>query len=101
MERKVMDRKEFKQRVLAWAKIINVQPKKIHIKKMVRKWGSCSRNGAVNFSIDLLSQRLEFIDYVIIHELLLLKYPEYPENNKVFKLIDIYLKESYKLAENL
>jgi len=78
-----MSNKEFKDRVLSWAKIINVNPKEIQIRKMKRKWASCS------------SQSLEFIDYVIVHELLHLRYPTH---NKMFKLmLDIYLKEAEKI----
>jgi predicted metal-dependent hydrolase len=92
-----MSDNEFKQRVLAWAKIINVEPKEIHIRKMTKKWASCSSKGRLSFSKDLLDQTLEFIDYVIVHELLHLRYPTH---NKMFKLmLDIYLKESGKLFE--
>jgi len=93
-----MNQTEFKQRVLAWTKIINVQPKEIQIRKMTKKWGECSSTGIVTFAEDLLSQPLEFIDSVIVHELLHLRYPRH---NKMFKLMHgIYLKEAYKLAEN-
>jgi predicted metal-dependent hydrolase len=92
-----MSDNEFKQRVLAWAKIINVEPKEIHIRKMTKKWASCSSKGRLSFSKDLLDQALKFIDYVIVHELLHLRYPTH---NKMFKLmLDIYLKESGKLFE--
>jgi len=92
-----MSDNEFKQRVLAWAKIINVEPKEIHIRKMTKKWASCSSKGRLSFSKDLLDQPLEFIDYVIVHELLHLRYPTH---NKMFKLmLDIYLRESGKLFE--
>jgi Predicted metal-dependent hydrolase len=92
-----MSDNEFKQRILAWAKIINVEPKEIHIRKMTKKWASCSSSGRLSFSKDLLDQALEFIDYVIVHELLHLRYPTH---NKMFKLmLDIYLKESGKLFE--
>jgi predicted metal-dependent hydrolase len=90
-----MINKEFKERVLAWAKIIKVNPKEIQIRKMKRKWASCSSNGRLSFNEDLLSQRLDFIDYVIVHELLHLRYPTH---NKMFKLmLDIYLKEADKI----
>jgi len=93
-----MNQTEFRNRVLAWAKIINVKPKEIQIRKMTKKWGECSSTGIVTFAEDLLSQPLEFIDSVIVHELLHLRYPRH---NKMFKLMHgIYLKEAYKLAEN-
>jgi predicted metal-dependent hydrolase len=93
-----MNDKEFKERVLAWAKIIKVNPKEIQIRKMKRKWASCSSNGRLSFNEDLLSQRLDFIDYVIVHELLHLRCPTH---NKMFKLmLDIYLKEAYKIQRS-
>jgi predicted metal-dependent hydrolase len=93
-----MEQTKFKQRVLAWAEIMNAKPKEIHIRKMKRKWGTCTSDKIVSFSEDLLNQPLEFIDYVIVHELLHLRYPKH---NKMFKLMhEIYLKEAYKLAEN-
>jgi len=93
-----MNQAEFKQRVLAWAKIMDMQPKEIQIRKMPKKWGQCSSTGIVTFAEDLLSQPLEFIDSVIVHELLHLKFPRH---NKIFKLLHgIFLKEVYKLAEN-
>jgi predicted metal-dependent hydrolase len=92
-----MSNKEFKDRVLAWAKIINVNPKEIQIRKMKRKWGSCSSNGRISFNEELLCQSLEFIDYVIVHELLHLRYPTH---NKMFKLmLDVYLKEADKIEK--
>jgi hypothetical protein len=90
-----MSNKEFKDRVLSWAKIININPKGIQIRKMKRKWTSCSSNGRLTFSKELMCQSLEFIDYVIVHELLHLRYPTH---NKMFKLtLDIYLKEAEKI----
>jgi predicted metal-dependent hydrolase len=93
-----MSNKEFKERVLAWAKIVNVNPKEIQIRKMKRKWASCSSSGRIIFNEELLCQSLEFIDYVIVHELLHLRYPTH---NKMFKLmLDIYLKEDVKIKKN-
>jgi hypothetical protein len=70
-----MSNKEFQYGILSWANIINVNPKEIQIRKMKRKWASCSSNGRLTFSEELLYQSLEFIDYVIVHELLHLRYP--------------------------
>ncbi len=93
-----MSNKEFKDRVLSWAKIVNVNLKEIQIRKMKRKWGSCSSSGRISFNEELLCQSLEFIDYVIVHELLHLRYPTH---NKMFKLmLDIYLKETEKIQKN-
>lgn len=42
---------------------------KVTIKQQRSSWGSCSKNGSLNFNLLLASLPLELIDYVIIHEL--------------------------------
>jgi predicted metal-dependent hydrolase len=42
---------------------------------MRRKWGSCSSAGSVTLAADLALQDECFQDYVIVHELLHLRYP--------------------------
>jgi Predicted metal-dependent hydrolase len=87
-----MTKEEFKNRVLSWAEKIGVSPKEIHIRKMKRKWGSCSSTGRVSFNEELLEKDEKFIDYIIVHELLHLKYKNH---GKLFKLMwEIYLNDS-------
>jgi len=42
---------------------------KVTIKHQRSSWGSCSKNGNLNFNLLLASLPLELLDYVIIHEL--------------------------------
>lgn len=44
---------------------------------MTRKWASCSSNGRLTFSRDLLKQHTAFRDAVIVHELLHLRIPNH------------------------
>lgn len=41
----------------------------LKIKNMISRWGSCSRQGNLNFSIRLVHYPKEVINYVVIHEL--------------------------------
>lgn len=41
----------------------------LKIKKIISRWGSCSRQGNMNFSIRLVHYPPEVINYVVIHEL--------------------------------
>lgn len=82
---------EFKQDVRAWAKEIGVEPKEIHLRKMKRKWASCSSKGRLTFDISLLDEPIESRLRKILHELLHLKYPNH---GRMFNLLlNIYLRK--------
>jgi predicted metal-dependent hydrolase len=75
----------FKSEVRAWAERIGVQPEKITLRPMKRKWASCSTSGNLTFDVDLIRQPAEFRRKAIIHELLHLKIPNH---GKLFKALE-------------
>lgn len=78
--------------VRSWAKKIGVEPKEIHLRRMNRKWASCSPNGRLTFNSDLLLEPAPFRAEVIVHELLHLKIPNH---GRLFKaLLKAHLAES-------
>ena len=80
---------KFKAEVIKWAEKISVEPRQIRIQKMTKKWASCSTNGWVCFSTDILNAPKAFQEYVIVHELLHL---QVPNHGKLFKsLLNTYL----------
>lgn len=86
-----MDKKEFKNHVLKWAEKIGVskQVKGVYFRVMKRKLASCSKKGRLTFDVSLLNKDPKEIDYVIVHELLHLRYPNH---GKMFKrLLQIYV----------
>lgn len=83
---------DFKREVLEWAEELDVTPKEIHVRKMARKWASCSSKGRLTFSLELLKEDFETRAKAIVHELLHLKYPNH---GKMFKtLLKYYLKNN-------
>ncbi|MCF8239800.1 MAG: M48 family metallopeptidase [Melioribacteraceae bacterium] len=48
-----------------------------YLRKMNKRWGSCNKNGTISFNLDLIKAPKGCIDYVIIHELCHLKYPNH------------------------
>ena len=50
----------FKERVHAWAVKVRVKPKQVRLQAMRRKWASCSTEGRVTFSLDLLERQVRF-----------------------------------------
>lgn len=92
-----MTRESFKQEVRHWSEVTKACPSRIRVQPMMRKWASCSSSGCLSFSDDLLSQRKEFRDYVIVHELLHLKVPNH---GKLFKrLLDAFVPGWEELPE--
>ncbi len=75
---------DFKKEVLEWAEDVGVQPKEIHVRKMRKKWASCSSRGRLTFSYELLNQSNDRRYKAIVHELLHMKYPSH---NKMFKTL--------------
>jgi predicted metal-dependent hydrolase len=65
---------DLRRRTMAWAVKLKVNPRVVRVQGMRRKWGSCSSVGTVTLATDLLDQDEHFQDYVIVHELLHLRY---------------------------
>lgn len=72
------------RRALAWALKLKVNPRVVRVQAMRHKWGSCSSAGTVTLASDLLDQDVRFQDYVIVHELLHLRYSTH---GRVFKAL--------------
>jgi predicted metal-dependent hydrolase len=75
---------DLRRRALAWAVKLKVNPRVVRVQEMRRKWGSCSSAGTVTLAIDLLDQDEPFQDYVIVHELLHLRYANH---GRMFKAL--------------
>ena len=95
-----MDRKEaFKSRVRSWSSKLDVEVAWLGVRPMRRKWASCSTNGHLNFSTELLDLEPRLQDYVIVHELLHLRVPNHGKRWK--SLMRGYLGEWEELKDDL
>ena len=63
-----------KRRAMAWALRLKVNPHRVVVADMPKKWGSCSPDGVVTLADELAEADEAFQDYVIVHELLHLRY---------------------------
>ena len=75
---------ELRRRTLTWALKLKVNPRVVRVQAMRRKWGSCSSAGTVTLASELLDQELRFQDYVIVHELLHMRYSSH---GRIFKAL--------------
>lgn len=72
-----LQRDEFKKRVLKWAEKLEVTVRSLAVRPMRNKWASCSTAGNLSFNDELLAVDREIADYVIVHELLHFRVPNY------------------------
>jgi predicted metal-dependent hydrolase len=78
-----------REEIRHWAAKLRVSPRRVQIQRMTTKWASCSTNGRVCFSLELLNEPASFREVVIVHELLHLLVPNH---GKLFKsLMNAYV----------
>jgi predicted metal-dependent hydrolase len=65
---------QLKRRVMAWSLRLKVNPQRVVVADMTDRWGSCMVDGVVTFAHELAEADESFQDYVIVHELLHLRY---------------------------
>lgn len=70
------------RRAMGWAIKLKVNPEQVQIRPLPGKWGSCAPDGIVAFAEDLATQVEDFQDYVIVHELLHLRYRDHGKQFK-------------------
>ena len=73
-----------RQRVEYWSHRLKAAPRIVRIRRMTRKWGSCSLGGVITLASDLAKEDAGFQDFVIAHELLHLRVPNH---GRVFKAL--------------
>lgn len=57
-----------------YANLLEVTFNKVTIRKQVTRWGSCSSKGNLSFNVKILCAPIEMIAYVVLHEVMHLKY---------------------------
>ena len=59
--------------VRAWAQTMGLNPGRVQVRDMYRKWGSCSSKGNISFNTALLRVPEALAEYVVVHELVHLR----------------------------
>ncbi len=85
------------ERVDLWAKRHDFNYTNLRITDAQRRWGSCSSKKTLSFSWRLIMAPLEVIDYVVVHEL---SHLLYPNHGKMFWLKVRSIIPEYELYDN-
>lgn len=63
--------------VTEWVNRLNVEVTRTQIRPMRNKWGSISTAGTLTLADELLHLPEDLVEYVVVHELLHLKFPDH------------------------
>ena len=92
-------KKIFPQVVEKWLKILNEKIEYLSIKPMKTRWGSCNYNKKyINLNVELIKRSVFEIEYVVLHELAHLKYPNHGKG--FYNYVESYMP-NYKMAEKM
>ncbi len=67
-------RKQIERKVGKYSEITGLFPEKIFIREQITKWGSCSNRKNLSFNLRLVFTPKDFFDYIVLHEILHLRY---------------------------
>jgi len=71
----VSSEEDLKAMVADWSERIGVVVRRVQVRAMRRKWASCSSQGTLTLSADLLRLPRDLVEYVVCHELMHLRVP--------------------------
>jgi predicted metal-dependent hydrolase len=68
---------DLKALVADWSERVGATVRRVQVRAMRRKWASCSSQGTLTLSADLLRLPRDLVEYVVCHELVHLRVPEH------------------------
>ena len=91
--------KVFVNTIQKWLEILDESIEKLSIKPMKSRWGSCNYvKRYINLNTELIKRTRFEIEYVVLHELTHLKYPNHGKG--FYRYIENYMP-NYKMAEKM
>lgn len=85
--------------VANWETEIGVKVSRVQVRGMKTKWGSVSTGGILTLSSNLLQLPVELAEYVVVHELVHLRFPNHSKAWKV--CMGLYLPDWRKRHHQL
>ncbi|SDL68871.1 M48 family metallopeptidase [Halarsenatibacter silvermanii] len=71
---------KIKERVDKYKDKVGVSPNNVRVKKQKKRWGSCSSKNNLNFNWKIIMAPMTIVDYIVIHELTHLQYPNHSKD---------------------
>jgi predicted metal-dependent hydrolase len=81
-----------------FSRLMGVKPKSVKITSAKTRFGSCSSQNSLNFSLYLMDKDERFIDYVVVHELAHIKHHNH--SKQFYEFVGCFIPD-YKEIEKL
>lgn len=93
-------KRELKNLIEKWEKIINITVNEYRTKKMKTKWGTCNpRAKRIWLNLELSKKPVRCLEYVVVHEIVHFLEPSH--NHRFKSFLDQYLKNWRELKKEL
>lgn len=86
-------------RAKMWSRIMDLYPKEISFRKLTRRLGSCSTDNKVVFNFNIIKLPVNYIDYIIVHELAHIKEKNHSKN--FWKIVEEYIPDRKSLRKKI
>jgi len=86
-----LDVAALQQLVTVWSERLGVRATRLQVRAMRNKWGSISTAGTLTLADDILALPYDLAEYIVVHELLHLKFPDHRQGWQVS--MGIYLPD--------
>ncbi len=87
------------ERLTYWNQFYNFSYKRVFIKNQKTRWGSCSKNGNLNFNYKIIYLPPHLADYIIVHELCHLG--EFNHSKRFWNLVEKTIPEYARCKNEL
>lgn len=85
------------ERLLYWEERMGLQSSGFQIRDMRSRWGSCNvKTKNLHFNLQLIYQPMEFVDYVIVHELAHIR--EASHSPRFWTIVEMYIPDWKRLS---
>ncbi|MFZ7942770.1 M48 family metallopeptidase [Neobacillus sp. 19] len=70
-------KRKVEERLRVYFPKMELEPTKIAFKEQQKRWGTCTKEGAIYLNWRILMAPMSVVDYVLVHELAHIKYPDH------------------------
>jgi predicted metal-dependent hydrolase len=72
--------KRIEERLKIYCPKMELEPSKVVFREQQKRWGTCTKEGAIYLNWRIMMAPMSVVDYILVHELAHIKYPDHSTN---------------------